>query len=145
MKRVVRTFLKNNEGKYLFVKHHKKGNWVLPGWHIEKWETIYKAIKREIKEELNLEIKILWDKIWLENTENLKEKPLPISIYKLNYENRDGKKIEKMEYIFLSEIKNWEIKTQDSEIYEYIFLSKEEVLENSNIYEQTKEILKKTL
>jgi len=36
--------------------------------------------------------------------ENIKEYPLPLSIYKIEYVNNNGKHIKKMEYIFLSEI-----------------------------------------
>lgn len=142
MKRVVRTFLRNEEWKYILVKHHKKWNWVLPWWHIKNWETIFKTLKREIKEELWLEIKILWNKIWLTENDDLKEKPLPLCIYKLDYKNRMWNTTEKMEYIFLSEIKSWIIKVQEEEIFEFNSFTKEEILSNASVYEQTKEILK---
>lgn len=145
MKRVVRTFLKNDDWKYLLVKHHKKWNWVLPWWHIEKWETIYQTLKREIKEELWLDIKIIWDKVWLTKLDYLEEKPLPICVYTLKYTNRDWKDIKKLEYIFLSEIKSWELKKQNCEIYDYKLFTKEELLEDKTVYVQTKEIIEKIL
>jgi len=136
MRQIVRTFLRNTTWDFLLVKHTWKDYWVLPGWHIEKDEDIYKAIKREIKEELNLSIKILWNKDYL-NNENIKEKALPICTYKItiNWEKR-------LEYIFLSEIKSGEIKKQDKEISDYKFFSKNEIITMENTYSHYKEILK---
>ncbi len=142
MKQIVRTFLKNDEWKFILVRHNKRDYWTLPGGHVEDWENIYTAIKREIKEELNLEIKILWKKIGL-NLESITEKPSPICIYKLDFENEKWKKIKKLEYIFLSEIKDWIIKMQDTEIEEYKFFTKEEILKLDNTFAQFKEIIQK--
>ncbi len=142
MKQVSRTFLKNDEWKYILVKHNGKDYWTLPWWHVEEWENIYKAIKREIKEELNLEIKILWNKLGLK-IENIKEKPSPICTYKIEFINCEWKKISKLEYIFLSTIKSGKIKIQDEEIEEYKFFTKDEILNLENTFLQIKEILKK--
>lgn len=52
-------FLKN--GKVLLVRQAKYpffGFWVLPGGHVEYGERIEKAIKREMKEELGVSVKI---------------------------------------------------------------------------------------
>jgi len=59
MKQVVRTFLKNAEGKILLVKHKNTSFWALPGGHLEEGENIYKCLKREIREEFGIEIRIL--------------------------------------------------------------------------------------
>jgi len=142
MRQVTRTFLKNGEWKFVLVRHNKKDYWTLPGGHVEEWEDVYKAIKREIKEELNLEIKIIWKKLGL-NLESIKERPAPICTYKLDFENEKWKRIKKLEYIFLSEIKSGEIKIQDDEIEEYKFFTKEEILNLENTFTQFKEILKK--
>jgi len=134
--------LKNNEWKYLLVKHVGKDVWSLPWGHIDEWESIYKAMKREIKEELNLEINILWNTLWLD-IENIKEKPAPVCTYKINFISEKGKKIKKLEYIFLAEIKSWDIELQEKEISEYGLFTKDEVLWLNNTYLQVKEILKK--
>lgn len=142
MHKIVRTFLKNDEEKFLLVKHIWKDYWSLPGWHVKRWESIHKALKRECKEELNLEIKILWNKLWLE-IEHLKELPQPICIYKIKYNEFSGKEVKKLEYIFLSEIKPGKIKIQDEEIKEYKFFTKDEILNLENTHIQVKEIIKK--
>ncbi len=47
----------NNEGKILLVKTYKwKDKYIIPGGHIELGETMEEALKREIKEETNLDI-----------------------------------------------------------------------------------------
>lgn len=141
MRRIVRTFLRNEEWKYLFVKHKWKNYWSLPGWWIEEWESIYKAIKRECLEELGLRIKILWNKVWID-IKHIKEQPLPICIYKIKYNEFKGKEVKRLEYIFLSEIKSGNIVIQASEIDEVKFFSKEEVLNLKETHSQVKEILK---
>lgn len=142
MRRVVRTFLVNDEWKYLFVKHHKSGTWVLAWGHIENNESIYKALKRELKEELNLDIEILWKTIWLD-VEHIKEKPLPICIYKIEYSDRKEEERKKLEYIFLSKITWGELKCQKEEIREWKYFTKEEILKEENVYPQIKQMIEK--
>ena len=35
MKKIVRTFLQNDEWKFLLVRHKWKDYWSLPGWHLK--------------------------------------------------------------------------------------------------------------
>lgn len=52
--------LENEKGEILLVKRKyppKKGLWDLPGGFIELGETLEESVKREIKEELGIEIK----------------------------------------------------------------------------------------
>lgn len=51
----------NNENKILLVNHQKEGNnyWVIPGGGVENGETLEKALKRELIEELGIEIENL--------------------------------------------------------------------------------------
>lgn len=52
-------FLKDS--KVLLVKQNKYpffGSWVMPGGHVEYGETVEKAIKREMKEEVGVAVKI---------------------------------------------------------------------------------------
>ena len=47
----------NPAGQILLVQSHKwRGNYVIPGGHIELGETIEAALRREVKEETNLDI-----------------------------------------------------------------------------------------
>lgn len=47
----------NPEGKLFLMKSHKwKDKWVVPGGHIELGETIEESLRREVKEETNLDI-----------------------------------------------------------------------------------------
>jgi len=81
MRQVARALLRNDEGKYLLVMHHKSDTWTTPGGHIDEWEPIHKALKREVLEEFNMKVKFLWDKNNL-GLEYIKEYPLPIgSLY----------------------------------------------------------------
>lgn len=47
----------NSEGKLLLVKSHKwRDKYVIPGGHIEVGETLEEALRREIKEETDLDV-----------------------------------------------------------------------------------------
>ena len=48
-----------DRGRVLLVLHKKLGLWLPPGGHIEKGETPDAALKRELMEELGIEIEIL--------------------------------------------------------------------------------------
>lgn len=49
----------NKEGKILLVKSHKWfDKYTLPGGHIEVGETMVEAVKREVKEEVGLDIQV---------------------------------------------------------------------------------------
>lgn len=50
----------NSEGKMLLVKSHKWGDrYTIAGGHVEVGETLAEALKREIREEVGLEIREL--------------------------------------------------------------------------------------
>lgn len=48
-----------HENKVLLIHHRKLDIWIPPGGHIEKDETPDDAVRREFKEELNLDVEIL--------------------------------------------------------------------------------------
>lgn len=49
----------SKKGKILLVKSHKWfDNYTLPGGHIEVGETMSEAVKREVKEEVGLEVQV---------------------------------------------------------------------------------------
>ena len=50
----------NPEGKILLAKSHKWFNkYTLPGGHIEVGETMKEAVKREVKEEVGLDVEVV--------------------------------------------------------------------------------------
>ncbi len=48
-----------HDGKVLLIHHKREGLWLPPGGHIKKNETPDDAVKREFKEELNIDVEIL--------------------------------------------------------------------------------------
>jgi nucleoside triphosphatase len=47
----------DREGRLFLMKSHKwKGKWVIPGGHVDLGERIEDAVRREIKEETNLDV-----------------------------------------------------------------------------------------
>lgn len=60
----VGAFILNNKGELLLLKRsqnskNEKGKWEAPGGAVEFWEKRTDAIKREVKEELDIEIEIV--------------------------------------------------------------------------------------
>jgi len=142
MREVARAFVRNDEWKYLLTKHAWKNIWVLPGWGLEKDESIFKCIKRELKEEFNLDIKIIWDKFNFDTKRILKTYPNPICSYKIEFTNKKYWKQKRIEYIFLVELKNKisDIIIQKEEIWDYNFFSLDEIINLENTFEQIKEM-----
>src|SRR5215472_4099963 len=55
----VGALISNNEGKILLCKSPKWfDNYTLPGGHIELGETMAEAVKREVKEEVGLDVEV---------------------------------------------------------------------------------------
>jgi len=147
MRQVARALLRNDEGKYLLVMHHKSDTWTTPGWHIDEWEPIHKALKREIKEEFSVKVKFLWESnnLWLEY---ITELPTPIANYKIHYKSKKFWKVKKWEFIFHCELKEWEwedLKIQEKEIKKYHWFTPEEIMNLENIFPQIPKLLKKVL
>lgn len=142
MRKVTRAFVKNSEWKYLLTKHTWKNVWVLPGWGLEGNESIFKCIKRELKEEFNLKIHLVWETVELKSTKIIKTYPNPICSYKIKFESKKDGPQKRIEHIFLATIQNdlSEIIIQESEIWEYKFFSLDEIINLENTFEQIKEI-----
>jgi 8-oxo-dGTP pyrophosphatase MutT (NUDIX family) len=127
--------------------HHKADNWTTPGWHIDEWEPIHKALKREIREEFNMKIRFLWEThdLWLDY---ITEVPAPVANYKIHYKSKKFGKVKKWEFIFHAEIKPGEtehLKVQEEEIKKYHWFSPEEIYELENIFPQIPLLLKKVV
>lgn len=139
MKQVVRCFLFKKD-KILLVKHNEKLKWTLPWWHVEKGENLYDAIKREIKEEFNLEIELTNHNKNL-NYKNIKELPLPISVYIISFESLKYWNVKNLENIFVANVVFWNIKVQKEEIFDYKWFTREEILKIKDIYPQILDLL----
>ena len=111
---VVGALILNNKKEILLVKSFKWfGHFQIPGGHVEEGETIEKAFKREIFEEVGLKIKIL-------NFLNLQE-----SIFSPHYYKR-------RHFIFLDylcqAIDDEKVKLDNKELQEFIWIKPEQAL-----------------
>jgi len=142
MKQVARVLLKNHKWEYLLVKHMNTDKWALPGGHIEKWESLHKAIKREVREEFNLKIDILWE-VPNYDIKGVKSIPLPVAIYKIEYISNRGKHVKKTEYVFHAETKDLsQLQIQEKEIRDHIWVHPSKIDDLEEIFEQIPKILK---
>lgn len=138
---VARVVLLNNKWEILIVKHRKENPWTLPGGHLETNETFQDACVREIREEFNLSIDLIW------NDEKSKDAWItslctPVASYVVEYSNHHWPQ-RKYEQFFIAEVISGTIKKQDSEIYEYAWKSLEaiEVMKKWEIYEGIREVI----
>ena len=63
-----------HDGRLLICRNRKKGNWYLPGGHIEFGESAEKALLREVEEEMGLSCRIKRFLAAVEHTFVYKEK-----------------------------------------------------------------------
>lgn len=111
--------IKNN--KVLLIKQ-VTGIWGFPKGHVEKDETEYETALREVKEETNLDVKIISDKR-----------------YTMNYLTERGSY--KQVVLFVANEIRGKIKRQEAEIDDIKWLNYEDALEIIN-FQNTKDILK---
>ncbi len=148
---VVRAFLFNSEGQILLTQHKPNSPWVLPGGHVENWEDIHTAMKREIHEEFGISAEFFEidnDEILHHKGKKLKHFPLPISIYELSYTNKEGQDKSRIEYIFLMETSGNITNTQIEEIHDYKWFDPDDILTmkpNIETWDFTIEILEKII
>lgn len=114
---VVAGIIRNNEGEILIAKRNLKksqgGLWEFPGGKIEKNETREDAIIREIKEELDIEIKV--DKYFGEKYFQYPDKTINLIV--LDCEITNGKikllEHEDAKWVKTVELKNFEFAPAD--------------------------------
>ena len=68
------------EDKVLLIHHKKTGKWLPVGGHVNLGEHLLDALKREVKEEVNLDIDLLSPPSIVENTGYAEELPLPFRL-----------------------------------------------------------------
>lgn len=148
---VVRAFIFNTEGNILMTRHAKESPWVLPGWHVEPWETLHDAMIREISEEFGIQARFFEvdnDEILHHHGKKLIHYPLPLTIYDLSYKNSQWQDKSRREYVFLMETDEVVLSPQIEEIYEYAWLHPEDILvmkPNIEIFDFTIEMLEKII
>lgn len=68
-----------HNNKVLLIHHKKLDLWLPPGGHIEENETPDDAVKREFKEEVNLDVEIL-NRNDVQNTETVRQLAVPFYV-----------------------------------------------------------------
>lgn len=106
--------------KILLVKHGSLKKWQIPGGSMELNESVEDTVEREIKEELNIEMKT--DKLIA-----------VLSSPKWNMEFPNGDKIQQLTFFFLMKghFDEHEIKLQNEEVYDYKFFDFNHIPENT--------------
>ena len=51
-----RAFIADDRGRLLFIRRRDNGRWALPGGAMELGETVFDALKREVKEETGVDV-----------------------------------------------------------------------------------------
>ncbi len=127
----VGAYIVNKNGEILMVRSPKWGNRLLgPGGHIEYGETAEKALKREVKEEVGLDITDV-------------ELLMPVEVI-----NSVEFTVRKEHFICLDckaklIDENQEIKVDDREVVEYLWLKPEEIVKRDDIESSTKVMIEK--
>lgn len=110
---VASAFIVNKEGKILLIKSHKWGdNYLFPGGHIEPGESIADAAEREGKEETGLKLKSLHC----------------VNIGELIDDPTFHRKAHLIYFHFVCEALSEEIKLDERELKEFIWVKPKEAL-----------------
>ena len=149
MEIAVRGFLIDDDERILLVKHASDQPRVLPGGHLEDEDDqdIYACLQREIREELWLDITMIWAECTLSEY-NVVPLPLPISIHKVQYEHRTRGKITKLEYRFFARVFDEVNDIDNEEIYDYQRVTGDELLTmdtHMEIHTSTQEIFEQNI
>jgi len=140
---VSRCFLLDNKNNILLIKHRSPSPWVLPWWHLDKNESPATALRRELREELDVGIEILWIRN-ATNDPQVMMQPMPISIHEIEYFSaHEDKMVRKCEFRYFARMEEWKIKT-NKEIVEHKRFSVDEILKlkpNEEVYSSMKDVL----
>jgi len=114
-----------HKGKMLLVFHKKLGKWMHPGGHVEVNEFFDEALRREIREEVSLEIEFIdVNKTINEKTgPKLWTAPRPFSV---NNELLDGKRKIAIDYICIVK-EPVKVNLQKSELLKYRWVREHEL------------------
>lgn len=122
-----------HKNRVLFIYHKGKDKWMHPGGHLEEGEDFDEALKREIKEETNLKVKIIDRGPNINLPNPLKKMKRPFFIHK---NPMDGKIA--LDYICKAK-EPIDIKIQEEEVSDYKWVERREI-ENLKTYPTIKEL-----
>ena len=117
-----------NKDKFLIIKDKDSDSWGLPGGHIQDGETSNEAIKREVKEEIGLEIDKL-DEIGIRELHFDDGGKWNTIFFRASSEDQDidlSKESEKFKWILPQEVKNYNLNAYKEIIKEEFGIVKKE-------------------
>jgi 8-oxo-dGTP diphosphatase len=121
---IVSAGLISRDGKYLINKRpegcHLAGYWEFPGGKQEKGETLEECLKREIKEELGLEIDIEQEILSVHHEYETKEVTLHFFVctpFKENPQAREGQEIS---WVHPDELNKYKFPPPDLDVIKFI-------------------------
>jgi len=111
--------------KLLLIKHKRTGKWLPVGGHVEKGEILDVALKREIKEEVNLQVGFL-NHPKLIKINGSRDLPLPFHVFV-----EDKGTYNKLNFDFICRTNNInKLKVKEDEINGFRWFSKKEILKS---------------
>lgn len=124
---VVGALVLNDTGKFLLVRCPKFKKLVVPGGHVEWGETLLDALRREVEEEIGINI----------------EQPEVINVceYVLTPDYLPDRHVVVVDYLVRTEAKEEDIKMDEDEIKQYFWLTADEILTRTDVDESVKRAL----
>lgn len=115
-----------NKNKLLFVLHKKLNKWMHVGGHVENNELFDEALKREIKEEVNLDVDIInIDENSL--TKYFTKDMIPLNTpFFIHGVKKEGKSKVCIDYICIAK-EPVDVKLKNDELLDFKWVSKEEI------------------
>lgn len=121
----------NKKGQLLLVRSKKwGGKLTIPGGHVEMGESLGKALKREIKEEIGLDINVLGLLLVLD------------AIKPENY-HKKGKHFIFLD--FLARAKSEKVKVDGKEMQEFMWVEPDKALKRKDVEGYTRKLVRKYL
>lgn len=128
-----------HQDKVLLIKHKRIGKWLHVGGHVEEGEALDEAVRREVKEEVNLNVEFIEEFGYLKNLDignGFKELPKPFYVH---VRDSNDKNHRKMSFDFVCVASNIKpLKIQKDEIDGFQWYSKSELKKSKELYEPVK-------
>jgi len=124
VERVAVGVLVNNKNQVFIAKRssdkHQGGKWEFPGGKLEKGETSYQALCREMREELGIEVQSAT--LLTEMTYHYKEKTVSLDFYRINkwLGTAQGMEQQPVRWVEKSDLDNYEFPEANSKIIKLI-------------------------